>query len=56
MEGNISSIGQVAITVSDVGKALGFYRDVLGLPFLFIDQSGEVRFQLLDGKVIRNTV
>ena len=28
-------IGQIAITVSDVGKALAYYRDVLGLKFLF---------------------
>ena len=35
MERKISGIGQVAITVSDVEKALSFYRDILGLPFLF---------------------
>lgn len=29
------SLGQVAITVSDVAKATEFYRDVLGLSFLF---------------------
>src|SRR5215469_11916225 len=28
-------IGQIAITVSDVAKALPFYRDALGLRFLF---------------------
>jgi predicted enzyme related to lactoylglutathione lyase len=28
-------IGQIAVTVSDVAKALPFYRDVLGLHFLF---------------------
>ena len=28
-------IGQIAITVSDVAKATVFYRDVLGLKFLF---------------------
>jgi predicted enzyme related to lactoylglutathione lyase len=28
-------IGQVAVTVSDVGEALAFYRDKLGLDFLF---------------------
>lgn len=28
-------IGQIAITVSDVERALGFYRDALGLEFLF---------------------
>ncbi len=31
----LSEIGQIAITVSDVGKCTAFYRDVLGLPFLF---------------------
>ena|SRR5690242_4184355 len=29
------SLGQVAITVSDVGLAVAYYRDVLGLKFLF---------------------
>jgi catechol 2,3-dioxygenase-like lactoylglutathione lyase family enzyme len=28
-------IGQIAVTVSDVTKALPFYRDVMGLKFLF---------------------
>ena len=31
----ISTIGQIAITVSDVDQALIFYRDQLGLDFLF---------------------
>lgn len=30
-----AEIGQIAITVSDVDRALAFYRDVLGLEFLF---------------------
>jgi predicted enzyme related to lactoylglutathione lyase len=30
-----SDIGQIAITVSEVAKATAFYRDVLGLRFLF---------------------
>ena len=34
-EVKLSEIGQIAITVSDVTKALSFYRDVLGLTFLF---------------------
>jgi predicted enzyme related to lactoylglutathione lyase len=34
-EPKLSEIGQIAITVSDVSKALPFYRDVLGLTFLF---------------------
>lgn len=28
-------IGQIALTVADVAKATAFYRDVLGLKFLF---------------------
>jgi predicted enzyme related to lactoylglutathione lyase len=31
----LSDIGQIAITVGDVAKATTFYRDVLGLKFLF---------------------
>lgn len=35
MEHPLSTIRQIAITVSDVGTALRFYREVLGLGFLF---------------------
>ena len=35
MENKITSLGQLAIVVSDVPRALAFYRDVLGLQFLF---------------------
>lgn len=35
MSDRLSEIGQIAITVSDVSIALPFYRDVLGLQFLF---------------------
>lgn len=31
----LSEIGQIAITVADVARATVFYRDVLGLRFLF---------------------
>jgi methylmalonyl-CoA/ethylmalonyl-CoA epimerase len=31
----LSEIGQIALAVSDMNTALPFYRDVLGLPFLF---------------------
>ena len=34
-ECKLSDIRQIAITVSDVGTAMPFYRDVLGLTFLF---------------------
>lgn len=35
MTTKVSSIKQITITVSDVDKALEFYRDILGLEFLF---------------------
>lgn len=31
----LSEIGQIAIVVGDVAKATAFYRDILGLKFLF---------------------
>lgn len=32
---DISQIGQIAIPVTNLERAISFYRDVLGLPFLF---------------------
>jgi len=32
----ITSLGQIAINVHDLERATAFYRDVLGLPLLFI--------------------
>lgn len=32
---SISGLSQVAITVSDVARSVAFYRDRVGLPFLF---------------------
>jgi len=47
------SLGQIALTVGDVGRATTFYRDVLGLRFLFAAgpnlaflAAGEVRLML----------
>ena len=31
----LSSIGQIAVIVHDLGKAVAFYRDTLGMKFLF---------------------
>ena len=31
----LSTIGQIAITVTDVDRAVAFYRDTLGMKFLF---------------------
>ena len=62
-----SSIGQIAITVADVSAALHFYRDILGLKFLFqagpklaFLQTGNVRLMLSTpqgaGKVGANSI
>jgi methylmalonyl-CoA/ethylmalonyl-CoA epimerase len=38
----IARLGQVCINVHDVGRATAFYRDKLGLPFLFA--TGQLAF------------
>lgn len=48
----ITDVGQIAVNVHDVQRAIGFYRDVLGLPLLFeipdaaFVQAGSVRLYL----------
>jgi catechol 2,3-dioxygenase-like lactoylglutathione lyase family enzyme len=50
----VGPLGQVHISVRDVDQAIEFYRDVLGIPFLFrvpgqpmaFFQSGDVRLYL----------
>lgn len=49
----ISGVRQIAVTVSDTEKALAFYRDILGLEFLFAPstelaflQAGDLRIML----------
>lgn len=53
MSARLSEIGQIAITVSDVSTATAYYRDVLGLKFLFSPgpdlaflEAGAVRLML----------
>jgi methylmalonyl-CoA/ethylmalonyl-CoA epimerase len=41
-KGAVSSIGQIAITVTELKRATEFYRDVLGLPFRF--DAGNMSF------------
>jgi predicted enzyme related to lactoylglutathione lyase len=48
-----SRIGQISITVADITRALAFYRDILGLSFLFSPSpnlafllAGDVRIML----------
>ena len=36
----LSALGQIAFTVSDVERATAFFRDQLGLPFLFAAPPG----------------
>jgi methylmalonyl-CoA/ethylmalonyl-CoA epimerase len=50
---DVSALGQVALTVSDVARSTAFYRDVVGLRFLFAPGSslafldlGNVRLML----------
>jgi methylmalonyl-CoA/ethylmalonyl-CoA epimerase len=42
LQGPIFGIGQVAITVKQVERAVAFYRDVLGLRFLY--EAGSMAF------------
>jgi methylmalonyl-CoA/ethylmalonyl-CoA epimerase len=48
----VSQVEQIAVVVHDVDRAVRFYRDVLGLPFLFqvprmaFFQCGDVRLML----------
>ncbi len=48
----LSAIAQLALTVRDVPRAAAFYRDTLGVPFLFeapgmaFFQAGDVRLML----------
>lgn len=62
-----SGLGQLAITISDLSTALPFYRDVLGLGFLFSPsnnlafvQSGATRIMLTtpqgSGEVGKNSI
>lgn len=53
MQPRLSHIHQIALTVGDIDSALAFYRDALGLPFLFQPaptlaflQAGDVRLML----------
>lgn len=55
MNQRILSIGQIAITVSDVEKALVFYRDVLGLSFLFSPSADLAFLKAGDTRIMLST-
>lgn len=42
----VTGLAQVALSVKDLEKATAFYRDVLGLPFLFSAPPGLAFFQV----------
>ena len=57
MEPGIRRIGQIAVTAKDVSRATAFYRDVLGIQFLFsagpnlaFFEAGGVRLMLTAGE------
>jgi catechol 2,3-dioxygenase-like lactoylglutathione lyase family enzyme len=43
----VTSIGQISIRVHDIDRAIAFYRDALGLDFLF--ETGPLAFLMCDG-------
>lgn len=45
----LGTIGQIHVSVSDVDRAIGFYRDVLGVRFLFRVDGQEMAFFDCDG-------
>jgi methylmalonyl-CoA/ethylmalonyl-CoA epimerase len=42
----LSQIGQIAVPVSDIERAILFYRDILGMRFLFLAPPGLAFFDL----------
>ncbi|HEX4052253.1 MAG TPA: VOC family protein [Steroidobacteraceae bacterium] len=67
MDAELSTIGQIALTVADVSTSLRYYRDVLGLKFLFSPNenlaflsAGSIRIMLSTpqgaGKVGANSI
>jgi catechol 2,3-dioxygenase-like lactoylglutathione lyase family enzyme len=45
----LRTIGQIHVSVTDVDRAVAFYRDVLGVPFLFRVQGQPMAFLDCDG-------
>lgn len=42
----LNRVGQIAVPVTDVDRAVAFYRDTLGMPFLFTAPPGLAFFDL----------
>lgn len=47
--GGLRTIGQIHVSVSDIDRSVAFYRDVLGLPFLFRVPGQPMAFFDCDG-------
>jgi len=45
----LSRIGQIHLSVADVDRSVAFYRDVLGIPFLFAVPGQQMAFFECDG-------
>lgn len=45
----LRSLGQVHVSVDDIDRAVAFYRDTLGVPFLFEVPAQRMAFFDLDG-------
>ena len=51
MSGLIQKLGQVALPVRDLNRAIAFYRDVLGLPFIW-GNSNLAFFQMHETRLL----
>jgi catechol 2,3-dioxygenase-like lactoylglutathione lyase family enzyme len=47
--GGLSALGQIHLSVSDIDRAVAFYRDTLGVPFLFRVPGQPMAFFDLEG-------
>lgn len=55
MTNEISELGQLAVTVENVDKSLEFYRDILGLKFLFSPSENLVFLQCGPTRIMLST-
>jgi len=53
---NIESIGQIAIAVSDIKKAITFYQDILEIELLFETPNGLAFFQCGEIRLMLTTL
>lgn len=51
----LAALGQIALSVDDVERATAFYRDVLGVPFLFSAPPGMAFFDCAGVRLLLGT-